>query len=69
MDGSGKPKGLKGDNIPETARIIRVADSFIALSSKRSYRGGIDKDTAIEKLEEQSHIYDPDVIAVLKDII
>jgi HD-GYP domain-containing protein (c-di-GMP phosphodiesterase class II) len=69
MDGSGKPKGLKGDNIPEIARIIRVADSFIALSSKRSYRGGIDKDTAIEKLEEQSHIYDPDVIAVLKDII
>lgn len=69
MDGSGKPKGLKGDNIPEIARIIRVADSFIALSSKRSYRGGIDKDTAIEKLEEQSYIYDPDVIAVLKDII
>ena len=69
MDGSGKPSGLKGDKIPEIARIIRVADSFIALSSKRSYRGGIDKDTAIEKLEEQSHIYDPDVISVLKDII
>lgn len=69
MDGSGNPAGLKGDKIPEIARIIRVADSFVALSSKRAYRGGIDKDTAIEKLKEESNIYDSDVIAVLNDII
>ncbi|MDE5899307.1 MAG: hypothetical protein K2H09_08620 [Treponemataceae bacterium] len=68
MDGSGK-NHVKGDKIPEIARIIRVADSFIALSSKRSYRGGTDKDSAVEKLEEQLNIYDADVIAALKDII
>ncbi|MCI6826096.1 MAG: hypothetical protein MR937_02120 [Spirochaetia bacterium] len=69
MDGSGNPEGLKGDAIPEIARIIRVVDSYIALSSKRSYRGGLDKDSALEKLESQSNIYDPDVIKVLADII
>lgn len=69
MDGSGMPKGLKGEEIPRIARIIRVADSFNALSSKRSFRGGIDKDSAVEKLEEQSNIYDPDVINALKEII
>lgn len=69
MDGTGKPEGLKGDKIPEIARIIRVVDSFIALSSKRSFRGGIDKDSAIEKLETEPFIYDQDVIRVLKDII
>lgn len=69
MDGSGMPDGLKGDDIPKIARIIRVADSFNALSSRRTYRGGIDKESAVAKLEEQPNIYDQDVINALKDII
>ena len=68
MDGSGK-NGLKGEKIPQIARIIRVADSFVAMSSKRSYRGGMDKDTVCDTLAEQSNIYDPDVINALKEII
>lgn len=69
MDGSGMPDGLKGEDIPKIARIIRVADSFNALSSRRTYRGGIDKESAVAKLEEQPNIYDQDVINALKDII
>lgn len=69
MDGSGMPEGLKGESIPKIARIIRVADSFNALLSKRTYRGGTDKESAIAKLEEQPNIYDLDVINALKDII
>ena len=38
MDGSGYPKGLKGDEIPEIARIVAVADAYDAMTSKRSYR-------------------------------
>jgi len=38
IDGSGYPKGLKGDEIPIEARIIAVADVFDALTSKRSYK-------------------------------
>ena len=68
MDGTGL-HGKKGDEIPKIARIIRVADSFNALSSRRVYRGGTDKDSAIEKLESQPNIYDKDVIAALKDIV
>ena len=63
------PEGLKGEEIPKIARIIRVADSFNALSSRRSYRGGTDKESAVAKLEEQPNIYDQDVINALKDII
>lgn len=37
-DGSGYPDGLKGNDIPEEARIIAVADSYDAMSSYRSYR-------------------------------
>ena len=37
FDGSGYPDGLKGEEIPEEARIIAVADAYDAMSSKRSY--------------------------------
>lgn len=37
-DGKGYPTGLKGDDIPEIARIISVADAYDAMSSNRSYR-------------------------------
>ncbi len=38
-DGSGYPRGLKGEEIPLSARIMAVADVFDALVSKRSYKG------------------------------
>jgi HD-GYP domain-containing protein (c-di-GMP phosphodiesterase class II) len=69
FDGSGRPEGLKGKDIPDIARIIRVADSFNALSSRRTFRGGTDKESALEILEQQSNLYDSEVIAALKDII
>jgi len=37
-DGKGYPDGLKGEEIPETARIIGAADAYDAMSSRRSYR-------------------------------
>ena len=37
-DGKGYPQGLKGDDIPEIARIIAVADAYDAMTSSRSYR-------------------------------
>ena len=37
-DGTGYPDGLKGEEIPEEARIIAVADAYDAMSSQRSYR-------------------------------
>ena len=40
-DGSGYPDGLKGDNIPEVARLIAVADAYDAMTSKRSYRDAL----------------------------
>ncbi len=39
MDGKGYPMGLAGDEIPEFARVIAVADAFDSMTSTRSYRG------------------------------
>ncbi|MBP0977917.1 MAG: HD-GYP domain-containing protein [Oscillospiraceae bacterium] len=40
-DGNGYPEGLKGEDIPDLARIIAVADAYDAMTSKRSYRDPI----------------------------
>lgn len=40
-DGTGYPNGLKGENIPEIARIVGVADSYDAMASNRSYRSAL----------------------------
>ncbi|MBR2675480.1 MAG: HD-GYP domain-containing protein [Solobacterium sp.] len=43
-DGDGYPDGLAGENIPEYARIITVADSYDAMTSTRSYRNALSKE-------------------------
>ncbi len=55
IDGSGYPKGLKGEEIPLGARIIGVADFFEAITAKRHYRDPMPLDVALQLLEEESH--------------
>ena len=69
MDGSGYPEGLKGEAIPQIARLIRVSETYISMSSKRNYRQIIDKETAIEMLKSQPQLYDKDVVEVLEQTI
>jgi diguanylate cyclase (GGDEF)-like protein/putative nucleotidyltransferase with HDIG domain len=45
-DGNGYPEGLKGENIPLTARILAVADAFDTLRGARPYRAAISRDDA-----------------------
>ncbi|OQZ02195.1 MAG: phosphohydrolase [Candidatus Brocadia sp. UTAMX2] len=64
IDGSGYPKGLKGDAIPLGARIIGVADFFEAITAKRHYRDPMPLDEAFQLLEEESRTrFDKSVVA------
>lgn len=54
IDGTGYPDGLKGDEVPLTARILCVADSFDSMVSDRPYRPAPGKDYAIEELKRCS---------------
>lgn len=49
-DGNGYPHGLAGEAIPLDARIMAVADTFDAMSSKRSYREGMPRDTVLAEI-------------------
>lgn len=51
LDGRGYPSGLKGEEIPEFARILAVADAFDAMTSTRSYRGARPVPEALLELE------------------
>ena len=48
--GNGYPEGLKGENIPEIARIIAVADAYDAMTSNRSYRNAIPQHIVREEI-------------------
>lgn len=51
-DGKGYPDKLYGEQIPEQARIIGVADSYDAMTSKRSYRGVLPQQVVMEEIEK-----------------
>jgi len=66
-DGSGYPIGLKGQDIPQLARIFAVADTFDALTSIRPYRTRISPQEALQYIKEQAYIqFDPDVVRSLE---
>ena len=62
IDGTGYPRGLKGDQIILEARILAVADVVEAMASHRPYRSGLGLDVALLEVERgRGVIYDPDV--------
>lgn len=69
-DGKGYPDGLSGEAIPEIARIIAVADTYDAMTSKRSYRDSLPQDTVRSELEKGSGTqFDPVFAAIMLDMI
>jgi putative nucleotidyltransferase with HDIG domain len=64
-DGTGYPKGLKGNEIPLAARIFAVVDVWDALLSDRPYRKAWTKEKATEYIQSQAGIhFDPGVVEV-----
>ena len=66
-DGTGYPDGLKGEEIPEGARIIAVADSLDAMTRTRSYRQPRSLQEAFQEIKNLAGAqYDPAVVAALE---
>ena len=62
-DGKGYNEGLKGEEIPLEGRIICVADSYDAMSSKRCYRNSLSYDFILDELKRNSGTqFDPDIL-------
>jgi HD-GYP domain-containing protein (c-di-GMP phosphodiesterase class II) len=66
LDGSGYPYGLVGGQIPESARVVAVADAFDAMTSTRSYRRARPVGAALEELERcAGSQFDPRMVTAL----
>ncbi|MFC2075066.1 HD-GYP domain-containing protein [Bdellovibrionota bacterium] len=70
FDGNGYPDGLGGDKIPLESRIILVADSFDAMTTNRSYRKALPKESACKELERCAESqFDPKIVKVFIDVL
>lgn len=68
-DGSGYPCGLKGEQIPLAARIVKIIDVFDAMVNERRYKKPIPLDETVGYFERKSGVlFDPDIINVFMKI-
>lgn len=70
LDGSGYPRGLRGDQIPLESRILAVADTYDVLVSDRPYRKAFGREHAVKILLEEcgTHLWEPAVRALLRSL-
>ncbi len=63
IDGSGYPRGLKGEEMRIEAKILSVADVIEAMASYRPYRPALGIEKALEEIiKNKGVLYDPDVV-------
>lgn len=69
-DGDGYLTGLSGEGIPIGARILAVADAFVAMTSARPYRAPFSTSAALQELTENAGTqFDPAAVDILRDIL
>lgn len=70
IDGTGYPEGLRGDEIPLSARVVSIADSYDALTSNRSYKDAFSQDVAIEMISNgMSGVFDGFLVECLLNVV
>jgi len=69
-DGSGYPDGLAGAQIPIGSRIVLACDAYVAMITRRPYRGELSQGDAIAELRAQAGAqFDPHVVEALLDVL
>jgi HD-GYP domain-containing protein (c-di-GMP phosphodiesterase class II) len=69
-DGSGYPRGLRGEEIPMVARLFAIADVWDAVTSNRPYRAAWTEEQALAYIREQSgRHFDPQVVDLFFKVV
>lgn len=68
-DGEGYPRGLEGEDIPLSGRIVAAADTFEAITHDRPFREAESAERALEEIrEERGRQFDPQVVDALLSV-
>ncbi len=68
-DGTGYPKGLRGTEIPLSARIMAVVDVYDSLVSDRCYKPAYSHEESMRIIQEESgKMFDPDIVAIVEKV-
>lgn len=68
-DGTGYPQGITGENIPKSARLMAIVDTYDALTSDRVYRAGVPHDKAVQLIfQERGAQFAPDMVDAFIEI-
>ncbi len=68
-DGQGYPDALAGDAIPRAARMLCIADVYDALMSKRSYKGALSHEAALDVMRADIGQFDPALFAMFEELM
>jgi HD-GYP domain-containing protein (c-di-GMP phosphodiesterase class II) len=69
-DGTGYASGVAGEDIPLAARILAVADAYVAMTSDRPYRSAMSRDEALSELNKEAGAqFDPHIVEALGDLV
>ncbi len=69
-DGTGYPKGLRGEQIPLNARVVAVADAYDAMTTDRAYRTALTHEQAVQELKDgRGKQFDPEIVDLFLDIL
>jgi HD-GYP domain-containing protein (c-di-GMP phosphodiesterase class II) len=64
FDGSGYPDGIQGEEIPLESRIIRITDTYDALTSNRGYRAAYSPKKALAIMKQEHSFFDPQLLEI-----
>jgi putative two-component system response regulator len=71
IDGTGYPDGLKGDEIPLTARVLQTVDVFDALTTERPYKPALSIEEALDIMQDEVNKgwWDPEIYGAFRRIV
>ena len=69
-DGKGYPRGIKGENIPLTARCLAIVDAFDAMTSNRPYRAALSVESALNEIKNNIGTqFDPIIANIFIELV